>query len=35
MHQAVSAARETLSISQNTRSRGSVPEKRLTAQPPP
>ncbi len=32
---AVSAALSPVSISQNTRSRGSVPEKRLTTQPPP
>ena len=31
---AVSAARATVSISQNTRSRGSVPEKREISQPP-
>ena len=35
MRSAVSTARRTVSISQNTRSKGSVPEKRQTAQPPP
>ncbi len=35
MRQAISAARWAVSISQNTRSSGSVPEKRQNTQPPP